>query len=243
MAPHLIWAFLKASGILSCRAAVATLPRSMSLGEGGSGDEGTERTRVEETKGGRRKCQCDGGLNRTFTGKKAPQHLCTSCSKPFETAVNPLIFGDLSFRFLHLLPPVLILLSASSPPLCEMSSCFPSLTIWQQRGHLHTKIHHILWIIWLQCSLTWWHFLLRCGSFGARILSTQTKYRGLHYLCCKAERNESSVLISGLILSESERGKIYRNIQRYGTTESTKLPNKPATKNTEQPLPDIRSSK
>ena len=39
MVPQLIQAFLKAWGILSCTAAVATLPRSMSGGEG-SGDEG-----------------------------------------------------------------------------------------------------------------------------------------------------------------------------------------------------------
>ncbi len=198
MVQHFIWAFLKASGILSCRAAAATLPRSVSEERAAvmkveqGKDRGSKKAWVEEREKGGTKCQCDGGLKNTFTGEK-----CCITKTCVPAAANSLTQQQspsclMTFRcspYIRSLLHSFCSRSVSSPWLCEMSLCFLPPTIWQWFDSLHTKIYCIHSTLGrFECRAVMFGdtFTLSCTSFGASIMSTQTKHQGLHNLFCEA---------------------------------------------------------
>lgn len=203
MSQRLIFAFVKASGILSCRAAVATLPRSMSEAGGGAAvteekcglgakDRGSERAREEGRLEGRTKYQCDWGLKRSHWMKILwMENICVLCSSLFDTAVNPLMFVDLLFLYFRPLSPVLVLFSV----------CFVSLTLrdvfclWQYGSGRTTRIQtsavRALPVDYLNAGHR--HsgdtFTLTCAPFGGPcIMSTQTKHRSARNLSARQDK-------------------------------------------------------
>lgn len=165
--PHLIWAFLKALGILGCRVASATLPRSVSEGKAAlMRTSGAEGGGVWEQGWRRRRAKCYEALKLSLTDKSCiTKTFVYTLWHTLWHRVNPLMFTDLP-----LLTPVLSWYSFSSTSISSpwrWDVIMQHMAVGGPLAYKDPLYVLYLWIIWMQGSDTADTFTLSCASLAA----------------------------------------------------------------------------
>lgn len=149
----------------------------------------------------------------------------------YSAVADSTVHGSRLTTFLYIRSPLhsCCSLPVSSPRLCEMSSCFSALTIWQRLDRMHTKtscLHPVCGLFECRAAIPGDTSTLSCASFGAGVRSgTKASIN----FCARGGVNKSNVPIRGPVFRQSagEIAKIYRNIRRYETKLKSQFPQYP----------------